>query len=41
MDFDYKMFSAILDESILYGSKNAGVEVRPLINLEFKDLFSN
>ncbi len=38
-NFDYKMFSTILDESILYGSKNAGVEMRPLINLEFKDLF--
>ena len=38
-NFDYKMFSNILDESILYGSKNAAVEIRPLINLEFKDLF--
>ena len=32
-------FFNILDESILYGSKNAAVEIRPLINLEFKDLF--
>lgn len=38
-NFDYKMFADILDESILYGSKNAAVEIRPLINLEFKDLF--
>ena len=38
-NFDYKMFATILDESILYGSKNAAVEIRPLINLEFKDLF--
>ncbi len=39
MDFDYKMFANILDERILYGSKNAAVEIRPLINPEFKDLF--
>ena len=38
-NFDYKMFANILDERILYGTKNAGVEIRPLINLEFKDLF--
>ncbi len=38
-NFDYKMFSYILDENILYGTKNVAVEIRPLINLEFMDLF--
>lgn len=38
-NFDYKMFSSILDENILYETKNDAVEIRPLINLEFMDLF--
>ena len=38
-NFDYKMFVKILDESILYGTKNVAVEIRPLINLEFTELF--
>ena len=38
-NFDYKMFADILDEQILYGTKNAAVEIRPLISLNFKDCF--
>lgn len=38
-NIDYKMFISILDSQILYGTKNAGVEIRPLIQLNFKDLF--
>jgi len=38
-NFDYKMFVNILDEQILYGTKNEKVEIRPLISLNFKDLF--
>ena len=37
-NFDYDMFANILDEQILYGSKNAGVEIRPLISLNLKDI---
>lgn len=38
-NFDTKHFLNILDEAILYGSKNAGVEVRAFIKLTFKDIF--
>ena len=37
-NLDYKKFVNILDEKILYGTENAGVEIRPLINLDFKDI---
>lgn len=39
MNFDTRHFVNILDESVLYGSKNASIEVRPFINLTFKDIF--
>lgn len=38
-NFDTKHFLNIIDEAILYGSKNAGVEVRAFIKLTFKDIF--
>ena len=38
-NFDYKMFVNILDEQILYGTKNAAVEIRPLIKLSFNDIY--
>ena len=38
-NFDYKMFLTKLDDHILYQTKNAGVEIRPLIKLSFKDIF--
>ena len=37
-NLDYKKFVNILDEKILYGTENAGVEIRPLINLDFKNI---
>ena len=40
-NFDVERFIEILDESVLYGTKNANVEIRPLINLNFKDIFLN
>lgn len=38
-NFDYQLMLSILDGQVLYGTKNAKVEIRPLINLTFKDLF--
>jgi len=38
-NFDYNMFLNYLDSEILYGTKKAGIEIRPLIRLGFKDLF--
>ncbi len=38
-DFDYRASLKFLDERILYGSKNAGVEIRPFISLSFKEIF--
>lgn len=38
-NFDYNAFVNILDERILYGTKNEKVEIRPLIPLSFKDIF--
>ena len=37
-DSDYKKYVTILDEQILYGSKNAAIEIRPLISLSFWDM---
>ncbi len=38
-NFDYQRFITILDDHILYRSKNEGIEIRPLIKLTFWDLF--
>lgn len=38
-NFDYNYFLTKLDDHILYLSKNENIEVRPFINLTFKDLF--
>lgn len=38
-NFDYNFFLNYLDNELLYRSKNAGVEIRPLIRLGFRDLF--
>lgn len=38
-NFDYNFFLRYLDDELLYRSKNAGVEIRPLILLGFRDLF--
>ena len=38
-NFDYNLFLSYLDNDILYGTKKAGIEIRPLIRLGFKDLF--
>ena len=38
-NYDYNMFLTILDDQILYLTKNENIEVRPLIKLTFKDLF--
>ena len=38
-NFDYNRFLTILDDHILYRTKNEGIEIRPLINLTFADLF--
>ena len=40
-NFDYNYFLTKLDDHILYLSKNENIEVRPFINLTFKDLFLN
>ena len=37
-NFDYKKFINIVDD-VLYRTKNAPIEIRPLIRLTFKDLF--
>ncbi len=38
-NFNYNFFLRYLDNELLYRSKNAGVEIRPLILLGFRDLF--
>ena len=38
-NFDHRWFTNILDSEILYGTKNASVEIKPLIELNFKDIF--
>ena len=38
-NYDYNMFLTMLDDQILYLTKNENIEVRPLIKLTFKDLF--
>ncbi len=38
-NLDYNFFLSYLDNHILYRTKNAAIEVRPLIRLGFKDLF--
>ena len=38
-NFDYQRFLTILDDHILYRTKNEGIEIRPLIKLSFWDLF--
>ena len=38
-NFDYGRFLTLLDDHLLYGTKNASIEVRPLIRLGFRDLF--
>ncbi len=40
-DPDYKTYINILDGQILYGTKKASKEIRPLIALDFKDIFLN
>ncbi len=38
-DFDYEASVKYLDERILYGSKNANIEIRPFISLNFSEIF--
>lgn len=38
-NFNYNYFLKYLDDEILYGTKNANIEIRPMIKLDFKDLF--
>lgn len=38
-NFNYNFFIKILDSNILYRKKNASIEIRPLIRLNFADLF--
>ena len=38
-NFDYGKFLSILDNHVLFRTKNAGIEIRPLIKLGFRDLF--
>lgn len=40
-NFEYRQFIQILDRQILYGTKNASKTIRPLIKLDFKDIFLN
>ena len=38
-NFDYQLFLSYLDNHVLYRTKNAGIEIRPLIRLGFIDIF--
>lgn len=38
-NFDYGFFLSMLDNHILYRTKNQNVEVRPIIRPDFRDLF--
>ena len=38
-DTEYKTSVDILDGQVLYGTKKAGIEIRPLISLTFRDIF--
>ena len=38
-NFDCTFFITQLDDHILYRTKNENIEIRPMINLSFKDLF--